>query len=374
MHSLKKEIVRFLIIEGLLWVFCFVAYWYLASRFPDEFFVLYPFYILLNVLVLGYFTLYFYFKWKWKKLSLTWNSKTMKLFFKNPTSKFSSVKLFLFRTALFFILLALTQPIVGVEKVKTSGRNAEVMLVVDISNSMNTCDIQSNISRLQIVKRGLNELLNNCKGERIGIVLFAQNAFVNLPLTKDYSAAKLFVNEIDTKMISNQGTNFQAALEMAQQSFTKEKNQKAILLFTDGENHSEIPNTLLETIKSDNDFLAVVGIGTASGGPIPYDLDRPELGYMTNESGKMILSKVDQSLIRKIAQLSNGKAVFVNDAFPNLSELLTQINRVNQGKVRDLSIEIKSNQYLFPLLIGIICWLLSLNWLSGTRQKQLNEA
>jgi Ca-activated chloride channel family protein len=239
---------------------------------------------------------------------------------------------------------------------------------------MNTCDIQSEISRLQIAKRGLNELLNSCKGERVGIVLFAENAFVNLPLTKDYSAAKLFINEIETKMISNQGTNFQAAIEIAQQSFTKEKNQKAILLLTDGENHSKIPTGTLKKVKENNVFLAIIGIGKPGGGPIPYDLDRPELGYMTNESGQMILSKVDQDLIRKMAKQSNGTAVFVENAFPNLSELLTQINRVNSGKVGDLSIEIKSNQYVIPLLVGIVCWLLSLNWSVSTGQKKMNDA
>ena len=92
------------------------------------------------------------------------------------------------------------------------------------------------------------------------------------------------------------------------------------------------------------------------------DPDRPELGYMTDNSGKVILSKVDQNLIRKMAKLASGTAVFITSPFPNLSELLTEINRQSKGKVRDLSLEIKSNRYRIPLWIGLIFLLLSFNW------------
>ena len=363
MSNSRKKVLQFIVLEIILWSVLMGAHFYMHLTFKEEFSWRYPAFLLLNFLMITLLALFLWNSLKWQRLTKQWNSKSKALFFVNgEKSAHHYTKILLFRISLFFLLVSLAQPVLGVQKVKTSQRNAEIILVMDISNSMNTCDIQENISRLQVVKRGLIEMINNCKGERIGIVLFAQNAFSNLPLTKDYSAAKLFVNETETKMLSNQGTNFKAALDLANESFTKEKNKKAILILTDGENHTEIPSSSLEQLEEKEIYFAAIGVGTAEGGPILQDPDRPELGYMTDNSGKVILSKVDQNLIRKMAKLASGTAVFITSPFPNLSELLTEINRQSKGKVRDLSLEIKSNRYRIPLWIGLIFLLLSFNW------------
>lgn len=289
----------------------------------------------------------------WEKWKNKWPPHLLNRFFSAPSLIQRRMKMLLLRTASFLIVLALAQPILGKKKTKIQGRNAEIVVALDISNSMNTRDVSTKVSRLDIAKRSLVQLVNELRGEKIGLVIFAQNAFVQLPITKDYNAAKLFIQDLETKMISNQGTNFEAALQKSKDMFSKGKINKGIILLTDGENHTEVPSELLEEIKEEELLLSVVGIGTQGGGPIPNDANRLELGYKTNERGQVIVSKVDEKLIRDLAKFSGGVSLLIRTPFPNLSDLLTEINRKKAGNIGDLSMEIQRNLYAWPLVAGL---------------------
>ena len=119
--------------------------------------------------------------------------------------------------------LAMALPTFGTKKEQSAIDKLELVICLDISSSMNTKDISKTISRLNISKRAINQLINKLNGERIGVCLFANNAFVQLPITNDYAAAKMFVKSIETSMISDQGTNINAALQMSMKMFSKEK-------------------------------------------------------------------------------------------------------------------------------------------------------
>ena len=164
-----------------------------------------------------------------------------------PVSTMSSfLKYFFFRNAFVFLIIALAQPIYGKKKVSGTSESLELVVSLDISNSMNTHDISNEKSRLDISKRALIQLINNLHGEKIGISLFANSAFVQLPLTRDYSAAKLFIQDIETEMITSQGTNIAEALEVSYGMFSQEKITKGIILVTDGENHETNPDEILK--------------------------------------------------------------------------------------------------------------------------------
>ncbi|MGJ8661603.1 MAG: VWA domain-containing protein, partial [Bacteroidota bacterium] len=261
-----------------------------------------------------------------------------------PDSKYWR-KWILFRFAFLFLTIALAQPLFGSKKAMSLEKNSEVVLALDISNSMNTKDIDKDLSRLEIAKRATIQLINGLKGERLGVLIFAGNAFVQLPITKDYNSAKIFVNEIETKMISNQGTNFDIAIQKASEMFSEGNAGKCILMVTDGENHEKVPDETLSELPKKNIFLAVVGLGTKNGGLVPKDPDRPYAGYKTNTQGQPVLSKMDQQLIKKIAKKAKGIAVISDNPFPNLSELLTEINGLNKGNLRDLDLDIKEAYY-----------------------------
>jgi Ca-activated chloride channel family protein len=279
----------------------------------------------------------------------------------SPVNQAQSLWYFLLmRTALAMLVFALSQPFLGTKKVNATMQSMELAICLDVSNSMNACDIDPKTSRLEIAKRALNQLINSLHGEKIGVVVFAGGSFVQLPLTSDYGAAKLFVNEIETDMLSGQGTNVASALEACKDVFTEQKTSKAIMLVTDGENHEANPGKLLKELQQKGIQLAILGIGTQQGGRIPLDPDRPELGNKLGMNGKPVTTKVNPSFIRSMANKARGFATISQDPFPDLSALLTQINQMKRSKVKEIELEALDNRYQFPLFVAVICFTLAM--------------
>jgi Ca-activated chloride channel homolog len=266
-------------------------------------------------------------------------------------------ELFLFRTAIVCIILAMGQPVFGTKKMASSTFKSEIIFCIDISNSMNAKDISPAVTRLEIAKRGLIEFMNQLKGERVGIVVFAGNSFVQLPITTDYGSAKTFLQEVETTMISNQGTNINDALNLAKSLFSPINCPKRILLITDGENHAEDPTVSISSLRNQHIGLFVLGIGTENGGPIMRNPDRPELGYVT-ENDRTIISKVNVALLKSLALKANGSATLCSSEFPDFSQLLTEINQNKGEKTRDLQLEVQSEQYHWFVVLAVVCLML----------------
>jgi len=266
-------------------------------------------------------------------------------------------ELFLFRTAIVCIILAMGQPVFGTKKMASSSFKSEIIFCLDISNSMNAKDISPAVTRLEIAKRGLIEFMNQLKGERVGIVVFAGNSFVQLPITTDYGSAKTFLQEVETTMISNQGTNINDALNLAKSLFSPINCPKRILLITDGENHSEDPTASISALRDQQIGLFVLGIGTENGGPIMRNPDRPELGYIT-ENDRTIISKVNVALLKSLALKANGSATLCSSEFPDFSQLLTEINQNKGEKTRDLQLDVQSEQYHWFVVLAVVCLML----------------
>ncbi len=280
-------------------------------------------------------------------------------YFLLPISNFQTfVRFFFFRNAIVFLIIALAIPVYGNKKVQGSADTSELVVAIDVSNSMNTRDIDQNMSRLEISKRALIQLVNNLHGERLGIVVFAGGSYVQLPLTNDYYAAKMFINEIQTNMISNQGTNIAQALSTSVGMFSKLNATKGIILVTDGENHEENPNEVLIRIIKNKIQLCVLGLGTESGGLVPNHPTRPELGYKTDEYGQSIVSKVNGEFIHEIASKAKGYSMVSSSPFPDLTELLTQINRMKRTKVDGLEFNVKETKYQLPLFLALLFYIL----------------
>ncbi len=280
-----------------------------------------------------------------------------------PVSTMSAfLKFFFFRNTLVFLILAISQPVFGTKKVKGTSESLELVIALDISNSMNTRDISDDYSRLDISKRAIIQLINNLHGEKIGIALFANNSFVHLPITSDYGAAKLFITDIETDMITSQGTNIGAALNISSKMFSKQKTTKGIILITDGEDHEGSLTKVIEEIKEKNLQLSILGIGTTKGGLIPENPNRPNLGYKTDARGKMVVSKLNEAFIQKLANQTGGTATVSSSEFPDLSALLTEINQMKRTKIDTLDFDIKQQRYQLPLFLGILCWIAFLLW------------
>jgi len=280
-------------------------------------------------------------------------SKFYQLLFKPVSTKKALLRFIFMRNIVAFLILALANPLLGKMKQDTKADNLELVICLDISNSMNAKDIE-NTSRLEIAKRALSQLVNQLKGERIGMCVFAGTAFVQLPLTNDYHAAKLFVQEIETDMISAQGTNIASALTTTNKMFTKLKTSKGILLVTDGEDHEGINDSIIDVLKQNKIEISVVGIGTEKGAPLLIDVKKPGLGYKKSDQGEVIISRLNSAFIKDLANKLNGSASVTTSAFPNMNEVLTEINQMKQGNSRNLEIEIKESWYQIPVGLAVI--------------------
>lgn len=275
---------------------------------------------------------------------------------------YTTFKFIMFRNVIVFLIIAFAQPVFGKKKAAATVENLELVVCLDISNSMNTKDISPDISRLEISKRAMIELVNSLRGERIGICLFANNAFVQLPITKDYGAAKLFINEIESDLISSQGTNVKEALEVSMGMFSKDRTAKGIIMVTDGENHEENPDEVLRKIKESNIQLSILGIGTQKGGLVPANPRRPDLGYKKTATGRSVVSKLNTGFIKSIASKAGGKASISSDEFPDLSALLTEINRMKRTKIDNFEFDISTERYQIPLILALLSWLIYSLW------------
>lgn len=262
---------------------------------------------------------------------------------------------FLLRSTYFFIVLAMAQPVAGSRKVNGSKRVLDLVICLDISNSMNTKDMGGNkSSRLTAAKHAIGELLNQLKGERIAVVVFANDAYTQLPLTMDYGAAKLFVPDIETSMISDQGTNIGRALEVAQEQFKDTESGKAILVITDGEDHEALWKKQLEELKKKNVELAYLGLGSATGGLIPnnpYDLSE---GYK-RENGQAVVSRIDKKGLERMAGASGSILVTSDSPFPNIYDIAANYKNTKNKQVLKVEFKVDKNYFYIPTILALLC-------------------
>jgi Ca-activated chloride channel family protein len=295
-------------------------------------------------------------------------SKFYQVLFKPVSTNKAFLQFVFLRNIVVFLILALANPLLGKMKQNTKADNLELVICLDISNSMNAKDIE-NTSRLEVAKRGLSQLVNQLKGERIGMCVFAGTAFVQLPLTNDYHAAKLFIQEIETDMISAQGTNVSSALTKADQMFTNLKTSKGILLVTDGEDHEGLNDSIIDVLKQKKIDVSVFGIGTEKGAPLLIDIKKPGLGYKKSGQGEVIVSCLNTAFIKELANKLNGSASVTTSAFPNMSEVLTEINQMKQGNSRNLEIEINESWYQIPVGLAVINLILFFSMSFGLKKQ-----
>jgi Ca-activated chloride channel family protein len=289
--------------------------------------------------------------------------------FKPVNTRRIVVQFLLFKLVLVYLIFGLASPIFGKKKQNTNASSLELVICLDVSNSMNTNDVEG-VSRLEASKRALGQLVNKLTGERIGICVFAGSAFVQLPLTMDYHAAKLFVQEIETDMVSSQGTNINEALKVSNEMFTKLNTSKGIFMLTDGEDHVGLEDSIIAVLRDKKVEISILGIGSEKGGPVPIDTKRPGLGYKKTTDGRQVISKLNQDFIKSLAEQLNGNASVTKQAFPNVNEVLTEINQMKKGNSRNLELEISEAWYQVPLFMAFLSFIGLFMYSNFTFQKK----
>lgn len=212
------------------------------------------------------------------------------------------VKYLLLVIAFIFVIIALARPQIGFTWEEIHQKGVDIYVAVDVSDSMLAEDFKPN--RLERAKRELIDLINLAQGDRIGLVLFAGNAIIQVPLTSDYNALQMFIDEISTHSVPVKGTSVSSAIDLALASFSRasESSSKAIILITDGEDHEGNLKALAEKAKDQGVKVFAIGVGSSEGVPIPLGPNR----YKRNAKGEIVKTKADFSALKMLAQTTGG--------------------------------------------------------------------
>ena len=268
-----------------------------------------------------------------------------------PVFKFSILML-----ALAFIIAGIAQPQYGSKLKKVKREGIELIIALDVSNSMMAEDIQPN--RLDRSKLAISRLVDKLKDDKIGLIVFAGDAYTQLPITSDYNSAKLFLNAVNTQIVPKQGTAIGAAIELATRSFTaSSKTNKAIIVITDGENHEDDPVAAAQSAVEKNIVVHTIGMGLPQGSPIPV-LRNGQKEYLKDNQGNVVITKLDETMLEKIAAAGNGVFVRANNAQVGLNTLFDEINKLQKTEMESLVYSDYDDQFQYFFAIGLFLILL----------------
>ena len=311
------------------------------------------FIILLGVVALGVFI--FWALARKKKLINLFGD--LPLIFKNaPYISFArqrtKVVILLVALMLLSVVLARLQFGTHLELLKREG--LDIVVAVDVSNSMLAQDMNPN--RLQKAKQEIQGIIDRLKGDRIAIVAFAGQAFIQCPLTLDYSAARFLLNAIDNTSVSVQGTSLTSAIEMATKAFNqKEKKHKVMLLLTDGEDHKGGVEPMADEARKQGIKIYTVGIGNPAGEPIPIlDREGNKVGFKKDGSGEVIVSKLDEVTLQKISLNTGGKYYHATAGEIELDRIFDEISKLEKKELEGTLVTRYDDRFQLPLLLVIL--------------------
>lgn len=239
-----------------------------------------------------------------------------------------TVKFVLMLAALALLIVMVARPQMG-SKISNEKRNGiETMICLDISNSMLAEDVAP--SRLDKSKMLIENLVDNFTNDKIGLIVFAGDAFVQLPITSDYVSAKMFLQNISPGLIQTQGTNIGQAISLATKSFTQQDNVgRAIIVITDGENHEEGAQEAAQMANKKGINVFILGIGNAKGAPIPMG----DGSYLKDNAGNTVMTALNEQMCRQLAQAGKGQYIHVDNTSDAEKALDNELTKLQKGEI-----------------------------------------
>ena len=258
--------------------------------------------------------------------------------------------------ALGCLIVAAANPQVGTKLTEVKQTGIDVFILLDVSNSMMAEDIKP--SRLEKAKYQISNLINKLRGDRIGLIIFAGQAYVQIPLTTDYSAANLFLSAVDVNSVPSQGTAIASAIKLATASFDSLSTQKVIVTITDGEDHEGDIDEAVENAVSKGIKIYAIGLGSPDGVPIPiYNSNHQLTGFKKDNQGNTVLTKLDEETLKKIAVEGNGKYYRGTNYEDYLDKIYTELSQLEQtefGVKKVTDYEDRFYYFLIPAIILLV--------------------
>jgi Ca-activated chloride channel homolog len=276
------------------------------------------------------------------------------------------VKFIIFILAVGSCIIVLSRPQFGskIEDVKKQG--VEVIIALDVSNSMLAEDIQPN--RLTRAKQAISRLVDNLDNDKIGLIVFAGDAYTQIPVTTDYVSAKMFLSSISPEMVPKQGTSIGAAISLGMRSFSPGENKsKAMIIITDGENHEDDPVTVAEEAAKAGIIIHTIGIGSEQGVPVPL-VAGGHKDFLKDIDGNTVITKLDEEILKKVALSTNGNYVRANNSNIGLDEIFGEIRKMKKQELESTVYTEYNDQ--FQIFAAIALFLLILEFIIMDRKNR----
>ena len=276
--------------------------------------------------------------------------KIGKMLHASPSNVF--IKAFLRSLIFALLIIAFLGPSFGDSKKEIQSVGKDIMICVDLSKSMDAFDIQP--TRLEKIKFEMKRIVEAFNSDRIGVIIFSSEAFMQCPLTFDQNALNLFIETMNTNLVPSSGTDFGPPLKMALSKFENDESaarqkSKVIILVSDGEDFGEDTDDIARDVEDANIRLFTLGIGTQSGSPI-----NAQRGYKTDREGKTVITKLNEESLQNLAARAGGQYYEISDAQNDVTKLIHKINSI-EGELRDTRfVDVSANRYYYFLLLGFI--------------------
>ena len=276
------------------------------------------------------------------------------------------LKFVLYLLAFACVVLAAARPQFGSKLREEKSKGVEMMLVVDVSNSMLAEDFEPN--RLERTKYAIGKLFEGLQQERVGLVAFAGEPKVQLPITSDYRMAQAFAKRLSPTLVGEQGTAIGKALQLATLSFSSQSEQsRVIVLITDGENHEDDAIEAARIAKEQGIRIYTIGIGTPEGAPIQIDGE-----FVKDENDEMVVSKLNEQMLEQIASITEGAYVRATKQSIGLEEIVKSINEMEKSELSTVRYEEYNEQYQYLLAVALVLLLLD-NFILSRRNPRLRK-
>ena len=268
----------------------------------------------------------------------------------------------LYSIAFFFFVIGLARPQIGARLKEQEVKGAEIIIAIDVSNSMLAEDYSPN--RLERAKLAVSRLVDKLRDDRIGLVIFAGTSFVQLPVTTDYVSAKMFLNSIDTGSIPIQGTALGDAITTCIRSFSQQSDKsRAVILITDGENHEDDPVAAAKQAAEMGIKVFTIGVGSPEGKPIPMNGE-----LLKDKDGEIVVSRLDEAVLQEIAAEGNGAYVRAGNSEFGLNPIIDDLRKLEDEKYSSVVFEEYDEQFMYFLAIALFFFVLEM--LVGDRRSK----
>ncbi len=321
------------------------------------------------------FILPLFWLWEWvrtrqqrRKLTAAIHSKTLPRIQNDFGKSLRTWKSILELTAIFFLIIAISGPKIGAKLREIEREGVDLIIALDLSRSMTVEDISPN--RLERARFEIRKMIHNLGGDRLGLIAFAGVAHLHCPLTLDHSAALMLLDVMDENLLPVQGTALAEAVNIAKKSFSNsEKKHKALIIISDGEDHEKALIDAADAAIADGIVIYSVGLGTLSGGPIPIKQGDKISDYKRNGNGQVIISRLEENLLRDIAQKSGGEYLRLTDVKEPLKKIYQAIGALEQKQFQTHQFSEYKNLFYLPLSLAILLFFTALA-IPQTRTKK----